>query len=99
MFAIYGRSRFAGVVIDESTSLPLSFVAISLNNSKATQSDSLGNFEISDLSQGTYQLVASCIGYKEFSKSIRVQDNELFFKISCKKEIVQLTQIDLEEQK
>lgn len=98
VFAIYGQCRFTGVVIDESTSQPISFVAISLNNSKATQSDSLGNFEISDLPQGTYQLVASCIGYKEFSKSIRVQDNELFFKILMQKEVVQLSQIDLEEQ-
>ena len=69
--------NISGIVIDESNNNPLFGANVSLSSlNKGSATNKNGEFVITDISPGIYDLEVSVIGYKNYSKSITVrQDN------------------------
>ena len=70
-------SNISGIVIDESNNNPLFGANVSLSSlNKGSATNKNGEFVITDIRSGIYDLEVSVIGYKNYSKSITVrQDN------------------------
>lgn len=70
-----------GKVVDIKNNSPLPFVNIGIKGTNiGTTSDSEGNFEISDISSGFYQLIASYIGYETYtSEEFKVNSSKIFY--------------------
>ena len=76
----YGQSvpriRLTGTVVDESTGEPLHFANVFLSNTtKGAATDEEGSFTIVNVPLGTYELVASMVGYEMEVKNIRLQES------------------------
>ena len=70
--AIFAQSTISGTVNDQD-GVPLGGVNIVLEGtSKGAVSDFDGNYSISNVENGTYNLKATFIGYKTFIKSVTV---------------------------
>ena len=69
--------NISGIVIDESNNNPLFGANVSLSSlNKGSATNKNGEFVITDISPGIYDLEVSVISYKNYSKSITVrQDN------------------------
>mgnify|MGYP003306790459 FL=1 len=69
--------NISGIVIDESNNNPLFGANVSLSSlNKGSATNKNGEFVITDIRSGIYDLEVSVIGYKNYSKSITVrQDN------------------------
>ena len=66
----------SGKVVSEGTSVP--FVNLVLSKTgKGTSSDEEGRFVIADIKPGSYTLHATAVGYKPFSRKIKVGDSGL----------------------
>ncbi|WP_153795840.1 TonB-dependent receptor [Foetidibacter luteolus] len=66
-----------GVIKDEQTQLPLSFVTISVKETaKAAITDELGKFIFGDLKESTYTLVISSIGYMQQTVTLQSAEDE-----------------------
>ena len=69
----YGQISLIGIVSDAATSEPLAGAHILLENTFiATISSSTGQFRISGLKQGEYQVRVTYIGYEKFSSSLKI---------------------------
>lgn len=60
-----------------SSSQPLSFASVSLQNSKhGTSTDSSGRFKIDGLASGKYTVIVSFMGYKTQSRNINLEEGQ-----------------------
>ena len=67
----------SGIVIDESNNNPLVGANVSFNNlNRGSATNKNGEFLITDISSGIYELEVSVIGYKNYSKSITVGQDD-----------------------
>jgi len=68
--------------VDQEKRIPLPGAHINLSaadqETKTTVSDQLGNFTFKGLSKGDYQLTISFLGFKDYTKNIRVDSQDLF---------------------
>jgi hypothetical protein len=67
LFSFAQQSFFRGVITDSLNS-PIPYVSIQLVRDeiiKTASSDERGNFMFSDLAEGTYQIILSCLGYEK----------------------------------
>jgi len=77
IFSLYSNAQGKGVISGKVTenesnfSLPGATLKLSGTN-KYTISDSDGDFEFLDITEGTYQLEITYIGYQKFSKEVKV---------------------------
>jgi len=68
------RAHIRGRVIDRETRQPLQVVNVFLSRTlQGTATDNHGSYQITGVSPGAYQIVASMIGYKESSFEVEVQ--------------------------
>lgn len=80
---VFSQYSVSGKVIDKKTSTPLDLVTVKLSNAndssfyKGTRTDSLGNFTITDVANGTYLLDLSSIGYSDYSDRITIFGNKV----------------------
>lgn len=64
LFAQQPTQTIRGIIIDEASNVPLAYASISLQNTTiGTVTDSSGNFTITNVAIGRYNIVTSCIGY------------------------------------
>jgi len=71
-----GQGKIAGKVAS-STGEPLSFSIIYVPKTNfGANSDANGNFQINKIPAGTYQLIASYVGFKKQQVEVKVTDNE-----------------------
>ena len=63
----------SGKVVSEGTSVPFVNLVLS-KTAKGTSSDEEGRFVIADIKPGSYTLHATAVGYKPFSRKIKVGD-------------------------
>ncbi len=63
------------------------------NTSKGSQTDFDGNYEISNVDNGTYTLIASFIGYSTFSKQVEINGNDIILNIDLMEEATTLDDI------
>ncbi|MBP7152642.1 MAG: TonB-dependent receptor, partial [Paludibacteraceae bacterium] len=81
VFQINASVLVRGKVIDAASEAPLEFVNVTLYPAGSTvpslglTTDSKGNFEVSSLSNGKYQIKISMVGYKPFIEEINVRGN------------------------
>ena len=72
-------SNISGIIIDESNNNPLVGANVFLSNlNEGSATNNNGEFLITDISPGIYELEVSAIGYKNYSKSITVKQDENF---------------------
>jgi len=70
-------SIIRGQVIDEKTKEPLAGAYIHLDNKKGgTVTDAFGQFTLTKVPAGTYELKVNYVGFKEFKKQIEVAENK-----------------------
>ena len=71
--------NISGIIIDESNNNPLIGANVFLSNlNEGSATNNNGEFLITDISPGIYELEVSAIGYKNYSKSITVKQDENF---------------------
>ena len=71
--------NISGIIIDESNNNPLVGANVFLSNlNEGSATNNNGEFLITDISPGIYELEVSAIGYKNYSKSITVKQDENF---------------------
>ncbi len=68
------------------------------NTDKGTTTDAIGNFNITGLSQGNYQIVISYLGYEKFQKEISLTNNHQI-NISLKPSSINLTEVTVSPNK
>ena len=96
-FAAQAQHALKGQVVDASSSEPIPFAHIKLNDENGVVSDADGRFEISELQAGAYQLEVSFIGYKDFKKSLKLKRKVLHLNIALESDVLQLSQVELIE--
>lgn len=76
-----------GIVKDAANSEPVSFANVVIwNTIEGTVTDSIGQFEITGVSPGSYRLQASFIGYKPtVTAEFRISKRTCFFRSNWKK--------------
>ncbi len=72
----FGQGAIKGKVLSEGKPLPFINIAL-LNTNLGTTSDSLGNYLISNVPVGTYQIQFSGIGFKPFKVNVNVSKDKI----------------------
>ena len=76
------KSSLSGRIIDSSTNTPVDYATITLTKAggkvvNGSTSDSSGNFTVSDIDTGLYNVSFEFIGYKKKTlKNIRIKENK-----------------------
>lgn len=80
-FITYGFSQsvIKGKITDNETGEKIPNVNISLNKNIGTVSDVSGNYSISDISNGKYEISVSYIGYEKIVQKIEISENKEYF--------------------
>lgn len=91
------RVRLTGTVIDVSTGAPLHFANVFLSNTmKGAATDKEGRFSIVNVPLGTYELIASMIGYEtEVIKIKLTESREYVFQIKLKPKAIEAPSIEV----
>ena len=88
-FAATAQHSVTGKVLDTSGN-PVPFANVLLKSGteiiKTSSTAESGEFEIADVANGSYELVVSTIGFKEYSKGITVSGNLAVVGISLEEE-------------
>ena len=73
--AFVAQSTISGIVKDQSGNLIPGASVILKENAKGSTTDFDGNYEINNVANGTYTIIASYIGYDSYKKEITVNGN------------------------
>ncbi|MDT0690560.1 TonB-dependent receptor [Salegentibacter sp. F188] len=88
---IYAQYQFSGTITNAETGEPVVSATIYLPQlEKGTLTDFNGNFSISNISEGTYKLVISSVGYSSFSREIQLPSEGVII-------VIQPSAIEMEE--
>ncbi len=83
----YSQISLEGKVIDKEANTIISSANIKIQNVDSkeftkTQSDISGNYKFQNLTEGSYEITASCIGYKNYSGKVIIQNiRQNFFNV------------------
>lgn len=102
-----GSGKISGIVVDNATNLPVEFATIALIDSNGktidgTVADTKGKFTIAKISDGTYTLNISFIGYQTITRSVELapRKNDVNLgTIKLEEEAKQLSEVVVEAQK
>lgn len=98
-FNVWGQRTYAikGIVKDAISGEPLPYVNVAIwNTIQGTVTDSVGKFEIPDVSPGSYRLQASFIGYKPtVTAEFQIANKDLFFPIEMEEASQNLQEISV----
>lgn len=86
-----------GVVKEATSGEPVSFANVVIwNTTNGTVTDSVGGFEIKNVTPGSYRLQASFIGYKpEVTAEFRVANKDIFFPIELEPSAESLQEVNV----
>jgi len=96
-FAAQAQHVLKGLVVDATSSEPIPFAHIKLNDENGVVSDADGRFKITELHKGTYQVAVSFIGYKDFKREINLKRKVLHLNIVMEADVLELSQVELVE--
>ncbi len=69
------RANFEGTILENRSKNPIQFVTILLKeNGKWAVTDINGIFKIPSISQNTYTIIISCLGYKEIEREVVIKE-------------------------
>ncbi len=87
-------SSLSGSVTDKATKLPLPGASISIRGTtKGTTSRANGSYRITDLSPGSYSIVATYMGYKTFERTLELSEGENTLDIALEEAVVQTQEL------
>jgi hypothetical protein len=101
IFAQQPTQTIRGTVIDNTTSLPLAFVNITIQNtSYATITNEQGDFVMQNITVGRYNIQASMLGYDSFTVNdlLVTSGKELFLNIGLKENSNVLSEVVIKRQ-
>ena len=86
-----------GIVKDAANGEPVSFANVVIwNTIEGTVTDSIGQFEITGVSPGSYRLQASFIGYKPtVTAEFRISNKDMFFPIELEESSESLQEVSI----
>lgn len=86
-----------GIVKDAANGEPVSFANVVIwNTIEGTVTDSIGQFEITGVSPGSYRLQASFIGYKPtVTAEFRISNKDMFFPIELEESSESLQEVNI----
>lgn len=95
------QSTIQGYVVDSTQKEAIVGVQVFLNNTqKGNLTDANGYFEIENVSEGNYEIVASFIGYKTYIQPIKITKNaNLNLRISLSPQTIELKEVTITEDK
>jgi len=96
-FAAQAQHVLKGLVVDATSSEPIPFAHIKLNDVNGVVSDAYGRFKISELPKGAYQVTVSFIGYKDFKREVNLKRKVLHLDIVMDADVLELSQVELVE--
>ena len=96
-FTAQGQHVLKGIVADASTSEPIAFAHVQLDEASGVISDQNGRFEISAPDEGIYQLVVSFLGYKRYQKNVSLKRKVLHLNVAMEADVEELSQVELVE--
>lgn len=96
-FTAQGQHVLKGIVADASTSEPIAFAHVQLDEASGVISDQNGRFEISAPDEGIYQLVVSFLGYKRYQKKVSLKRKVLHLNVAMEADVEELSQVELLE--
>lgn len=74
---LYAQGNIKGTVTDEETGEPIAGVNIVISGTQTgTSTDAEGEYELKDISAGTYNVEARYVGYETVVKSVTVRNNQ-----------------------
>lgn len=71
----FSQSTIKGIIRSGSETIPSALIILKSTHYK-TQSDNEGNYELSEICSGSYELIVTAYGYIPFTKKISVDENE-----------------------
>ncbi len=74
------NGTFSGNIYDQVTGKSISEAIIKVSD-RQTLTDASGNFNLTNIPQGTYQLVINALGYDSYETNITISTSPLFLKI------------------
>lgn len=91
----FSQGTLEGQVIDSETDEPLPGVGILINElERGTSTDTEGNFTLTDLEAGSYQVEVSFVGYQAETHDVTISDNEITtLNISLESGLLQLDEL------
>jgi hypothetical protein len=101
LFSYAQTATVSGKIVDAANDTPLIGTHIFLKtttNTQTTISDAAGAFQFDEVTNGTYQLEVSYIGYQSFSKQIQVNGRALDLGKLSMKEGVELREVQVVEE-
>ena len=91
------NNKITGTIVDKENGKPIPNCSIFLNNSsKGTTSSTEGNFQLSNINPGKYELIVSSIGYETFVYPFSANQLPLALNIQLKRKISDLSAITVE---
>jgi len=93
-FSVYAQNSYSisGVVKDQKETLPGAGIYIS-GYKIATAADNNGNFKITNLKPGNYDLLVQMVGYLPYSKNVVISDKSVEVVLILKENTVQLNEV------
>lgn len=96
-FTAQAQHVLKGVVVDATSSMPIPYAHIKLNDENGVVSDVEGRFEIAELAKGDYTVEVSFVGYKIYKEEIRFKRKVLHLNVALEADILELSQVELVE--
>jgi iron complex outermembrane receptor protein len=76
---LFSQNSIKGTITDQNNNIGIAFANVYFPElEKGTISDDEGNFQLSDLPNGTYKIVVSLLGYETYSKQVTLLPETLF---------------------
>lgn len=98
-FTAQAQLVVSGSVLDASTSEPIPFAHVQIEDSTGVVTNLAGDFVFESVKQGTYALEVTFVGYKLYKKIIKINKKSISLNILLELDAVSLAQVDLVNQR
>ncbi|MDH3267958.1 MAG: TonB-dependent receptor [Ignavibacteria bacterium] len=90
----FGQSlTLKGKVNHSKTNSPIQGAVVFISYNYMTYTNGNGDYSISELSEGTYQIKISCLGYKPVSSNIRIDSAFTFKNFSLEQSLIEMGEV------
>ncbi|MGV3502217.1 MAG: TonB-dependent receptor [Adhaeribacter sp.] len=90
----FSQLNISGIVTDAATGAPLPGASIRIGDTRyGATTDLQGGFQLRNLPGGTYQLVATYVGYKTYRQSLQVQQSSQVLTLALERSSLQADEV------
>ena len=95
-FSLFAQNTIVGKVIDITNKNTVSKASVFLNNTTTgTETLTDGSFSLSNIQNGAYKIIVSCVGYETYAQSIIVNKNIHLEEIELIPKLNELTEVKI----